>query len=64
MIWIPALRAMLRDGAETRGLIEEELTHSVIGAFFDVHNTLGYGFLEHGPEPRFHRLISPRALQK
>lgn len=29
------------------GLIEEELTHSVIGAFFDVYNTLGYGFLEH-----------------
>jgi len=38
---------MLRDGAETRGLIEEELTRSVIGAFFDVYNTLGYGFLEH-----------------
>ena len=29
------------------GLIEEELTHSVIGAFFDVYNALGYGFLEH-----------------
>lgn len=29
------------------GLIEEELTSSVIGAFFDVYNTLGYGFLEH-----------------
>jgi len=29
------------------GLIEEELTGSVIGAFFDVYNTLGYGFLEH-----------------
>ena len=29
------------------GLIEEELTPSVIGAFFDVYNTLGYGFLEH-----------------
>jgi len=28
-------------------LIEERLTHSVIGAFFDVYNTLGYGFLEH-----------------
>ena len=30
-----------------RELIEEELTHSVIGAFFDVYNTLGFGFLEH-----------------
>src|ERR671921_102006 len=28
-------------------LIEEELTHSVIGAFFEVYNALGYGFLEH-----------------
>ena len=28
-------------------LIEEELTKSVIGAFYEVYNTLGYGFLEH-----------------
>ena len=28
-------------------LIEKQLTRSVIGAFFDVYNTLGYGFLEH-----------------
>ena len=28
-------------------LIEEALTYSVIGAFFEVHNTLGFGFLEH-----------------
>ena len=28
-------------------LIEERLTHSAIGAFYDVYNTLGYGFLEH-----------------
>lgn len=28
-------------------LIERRLTHSVIGAFFEVYNTLGYGFLEH-----------------
>ncbi len=28
-------------------LVEERLTHSVIGAFFEVCNTLGYGFLEH-----------------
>jgi GxxExxY protein len=31
----------------TRGeLIHDRLTHSVIGAFFEVHNTLGFGFLE------------------
>jgi len=29
------------------GLIEEPLTHSVIGAFYDVYNALGFGFLEH-----------------
>ncbi len=28
------------------GLIEEELTHVVIGAFFAVHRKLGFGFLE------------------
>ncbi|MEO8336126.1 MAG: GxxExxY protein [bacterium] len=28
-------------------LIEEALTRSVIGAFFEVYNELGYGFLEH-----------------
>ena len=27
-------------------LVEERLTHSAIGAFFDVYNTLGFGFLE------------------
>jgi GxxExxY protein len=27
-------------------LIEERLTHSVIGAFFEVYRALGYGFLE------------------
>ncbi len=28
-------------------LVEKELSGSVIGAFFDVYNTLGFGFLEH-----------------
>ncbi|HVA58166.1 MAG: GxxExxY protein [Gemmatimonadaceae bacterium] len=28
-------------------LLHEELTHSVIGAFFEVYNSLGFGFLEH-----------------
>lgn len=30
-----------------RDLIEGELTKEVIGAFFDVYNHLGFGFLEH-----------------
>ena len=28
-------------------LLEEKLTHSILGAFFAVYNELGYGFLEH-----------------
>ena len=28
-------------------LVEGKLTRSVIGAFFDVYNTLGFGFLDH-----------------
>ena len=28
-------------------LLEERLTRSVIGAFYEVYNTLGFGFLEH-----------------
>ena len=27
-------------------LVEKEITRDVIGAFFEVYNTLGYGFLE------------------
>ena len=31
----------------TRGeLVHERLTHSVIGAFYEVYNTLAYGYLE------------------
>src|SRR3982750_2146895 len=30
----------------TTGLIEEDLTRSVIGAFYTVYTELGYGFLE------------------
>ncbi len=30
-----------------RELVEEALTRSVVGAFFEVYNTLGFGFLEH-----------------
>lgn len=30
-----------------RPKVDEELTYSVIGAFYEVYNTLGFGFLEH-----------------
>src|ERR1041384_5871680 len=29
------------------GLLEERLTHSVIGSFYDVHGELGFGFREY-----------------
>jgi GxxExxY protein len=29
------------------GLIEREVTSDVIGSFYDVYNTLGFGFVEH-----------------
>jgi GxxExxY protein len=28
-------------------LIEQEITPSIVGAFYEVYNTLGHGFLEH-----------------
>lgn len=31
----------------TRHLLHEDLTRSVIGAFFETYNILGFGFLEH-----------------
>ena len=30
----------------TTALIEQDLTRSIIGAFYETYNTLGYGFLE------------------
>jgi GxxExxY protein len=46
------MREQPRDGAIFGGmtkaaLAEEQLTQSIIGAFFDVYNSLGFGFLEH-----------------
>ena len=38
-------------------LYEGELTHSVIGAFYEVHNNLGFGFLE-----RFYVMALEREL--
>jgi GxxExxY protein len=39
--------ASLIGSSVMRRLIHDELTESVIGAFYDVYNTLGFGFLEH-----------------
>ena len=32
--------------ASTRVIIERDLSHAIIGCFFDVYNELGYGFME------------------
>ena len=34
-------------GMTNPALIGSELTHSIIGAFYDVYNGLGFGFVEH-----------------
>jgi len=34
-------------GMPRQNLVLEPLTRSVIGAFYEVYNTLGFGFLEH-----------------
>lgn len=37
---------MNTDETRMENLVHEELTRQIIGAAFEVHNTLGYGFLE------------------
>ena len=47
--WIWSLRAVAAGtpwGMPRDGLHEEALTRSIIGAFFEVYNALGFGFLE------------------
>jgi GxxExxY protein len=41
-------------------LIERELSRSVIAAFFDVYNVLGYGFLEHVYQKALERELRQR----
>jgi GxxExxY protein len=41
-------------------LIDERLTHSVIGAFYEVYNTLGCRFLEHLYENALERELRAR----
>jgi GxxExxY protein len=44
-------------------LFEEALTHRIIGAFYDVYNALGYGFLESVYTTALKREIEDRGLQ-
>ena len=44
-------------------LIQERLTRSVIEAFFEVYNTLGYGFLEHIYASALERELTNRGHQ-
>ena len=52
-IWVAAFDVFLLGpprhccSVPRRDLLEENLTRSVIGAFFEVYNNLGFGFLEH-----------------
>ena len=41
-------------------LLERETTHAVIGAFFEVYSTLGFGFLEHVYALALERELSDR----
>ena len=42
-------------------LLEEETTNQIVGAFFDVYNTLGFGFLEHVVAEALERELVERA---
>jgi GxxExxY protein len=33
-------------GSSSRLIVEKELSHMIVGCFFDVYNELGYGFIE------------------
>ncbi len=43
-------------------LLHEELTKAIIGAFFDVHNQLGFGFLEKVYENALTLLLNERGF--
>ena len=51
-------------------LLQERLTRSVIGAFYEVYNNLGFGFLEvglllhFGPRPKFYRVLCENHLKR
>ena len=44
-------------------LVEERLTHSIIGAFFQVYNRLGFGFLESVYVQALERELRARGLR-
>jgi GxxExxY protein len=46
-----------------RPLVEERLTRAVIGAFYDVYNTLGFGFLEQVYATALQREMAARGLR-
>lgn len=43
-------------------LIEKELTEKIINAFYEVYNTLGYGFLEKVYEYALYKELNDREL--
>ena len=51
---------LLRTYNRRMTLIAEELTHSIIGAFYEVHRELGFGFLEHSYATALERELRSR----
>jgi GxxExxY protein len=43
-------------------LIEKELTEKIINAFYEVYNTLGYGFLEKVYEHALYKELNDRGV--
>ena len=48
---------------EKEGVIHQEVTRSIIRAFFDVYNELGYGFLEYLYVAALERELKNRGLK-
>jgi GxxExxY protein len=53
----------LRDTCGMDGLLEEATTRAIIGAFYEVYNALGYGFLEHVYVRALERELNTRGLR-
>lgn len=44
-------------------MLYEELTHEILGAFYEVHNILGFGFLEQVYQNSFYKELLHRGLK-
>src|SRR6476620_2052670 len=60
---VQARRLPLHSRMARNELLDERLTYSIIGAFFEVYNYLGYGFLEHIYKTALERELRARGHQ-